>query len=299
MNEDRIVVPCPRQTARLLQISFIAQLTQLVSPLIGWYIDRYSAASAAMAMAGIHTLGLLTFILGIMLGIPALLHVGFCLVAIHTWIGGMLCVHTGLYFRGRRQIIVTSTLNSLFDTSSAVYLGLWALYENVWKNLEGLLWVYFGLSVVIYSTGVFFWATAEPEEDNVIDDRSSNADEDQDAKVVDQDVCNVESSSLSDSNDAAESPTHDEVAAGVTTVSGPAATEYTLVAQRTELEQLTSGYFLALLIFFSIHVVHNQWHMTTVRDFLAELGDNEYDNRYLTYVLTSCNLNCQLNLSPR
>jgi hypothetical protein len=58
--------------------------------------------------------------------------------------------------------------------------------------------------------------------------------------------------------------------------------EYIIVADRRSRQQLTSGPFLLLVVFFSFHLTGNQWNLTTQRDFLAFLGDDEQDNKYLT-----------------
>jgi hypothetical protein len=57
---------------------------------------------------------------------------------------------------------------------------------------------------------------------------------------------------------------------------------YVLVANRSVKEQLLSKPYLLLCLFFSLHVTMNMWTLATMRDFLAYLGDDELDNRYLT-----------------
>ena len=58
--------------------------------------------------------------------------------------------------------------------------------------------------------------------------------------------------------------------------------DYILVAHRTTRQQLLSGPYVLLCLFFSVQVTMNTWTTTTMRDFLAYLGDDELDNRYLT-----------------
>jgi hypothetical protein len=58
--------------------------------------------------------------------------------------------------------------------------------------------------------------------------------------------------------------------------------EYIIVADRRSRQQLTSGPYLLLVVFFSFHLTANQWNLSTQRDFLAHLGDDEQDNKYLT-----------------
>jgi hypothetical protein len=58
--------------------------------------------------------------------------------------------------------------------------------------------------------------------------------------------------------------------------------EYVLVSARTRRKQLASGPVLCLAVFFTLHVTSNNWTLTTARAFLASLGDDEQDNKYLS-----------------
>jgi hypothetical protein len=62
----------------------------------------------------------------------------------------------------------------------------------------------------------------------------------------------------------------------------PGEKEYIIIADRRSRQQLTSGQYLLLVVFFAFHLMENQWNLTTQRDFLAYLGDDEQDNKYLT-----------------
>lgn len=61
-----------------------------------------------------------------------------------------------------------------------------------------------------------------------------------------------------------------------------ARTVHKLVADRTPRQQMTSYPFLLLAFFWLIHSTADQWTLTTTRDFLASLGDDDVNNRYLT-----------------
>lgn len=65
-----------------------------------------------------------------------------------------------------------------------------------------------------------------------------------------------------------------------TDVSG--SSNYVIVADRTVQGQLTSYPFLLICIFFGLQVTSTNWNLSTQRDFLAYLGDDEEDNLYLT-----------------
>ena len=57
--------------------------------------------------------------------------------------------------------------------------------------------------------------------------------------------------------------------------------QYVLIASRPALDQLRSSQFLTLAAFFAFHHSRNTWTLTTTRDFLAYLGDDETGNKYL------------------
>jgi MFS family permease len=57
---------------------------------------------------------------------------------------------------------------------------------------------------------------------------------------------------------------------------------YIPISQRTVVEQLKCRAYIFLCVVFSFHMVSNVWTLTTARDFLKHLGDDEYGNRYLT-----------------
>ena len=56
---------------------------------------------------------------------------------------------------------------------------------------------------------------------------------------------------------------------------------YVLIASRPALDQLRSSQFLTLATFFAFHHSRNTWTLTTMRDFLAYLGDDDTGNKYL------------------
>ena len=52
--------------------------------------------------------------------------------------------------------------------------------------------------------------------------------------------------------------------------------------RQEEGNQLRSTQFILLCVFFAIQVSSTNWNLATQRDFLASLGDDEYDNMYLS-----------------
>ncbi|KAG7354636.1 major facilitator superfamily transporter [Nitzschia inconspicua] len=65
-------------------------------------------------------------------------------------------------------------------------------------------------------------------------------------------------------------------------VSSTAAATYIPISQRNVVEQLRSQAYVLLCVLFSFHMVSNVWTLTTARDFLKHLGDDDYGNRYLS-----------------
>jgi hypothetical protein len=57
---------------------------------------------------------------------------------------------------------------------------------------------------------------------------------------------------------------------------------YIPIAMRSPGGQMKSKAYILLSIWFSFHKVSNIWTMTATRDFLGELGDDAYGNRYLS-----------------
>jgi len=58
--------------------------------------------------------------------------------------------------------------------------------------------------------------------------------------------------------------------------------DYVLIADRPPMQQLRSKQFVTLTIFFAILATRDVFNLTTARDFLAYLGDDETGNKYLT-----------------
>ena len=61
-----------------------------------------------------------------------------------------------------------------------------------------------------------------------------------------------------------------------------ARSDYVLIADRSPWQQLTSRPMVLVGIFFAIHMAGTDFTLTTTRDYLAYLGDDELGNRYLS-----------------
>lgn len=262
-NDDSI---CPAQTASLLRLNFVAQLTQLASPLIGYSIDRFTPRKMAFVMVLLHTLGMVAMVVALATGVYNLLYLAFCLIALHTWIGGLMIVHTGLYFEERTRIRVTGFLNSLFDAAGLTYLMFWYI-DKAWGDLTMLSVTILGVSLVVYGSALYFWTVAVPVNDlSTTTTTSFHGDN----AVVLATVSGIETV------DRRECPKD----TGIASVSST--TSYVPVAERPRTQQLLSFPFLMFILFFALHVVSSTWTTSTTRDFLAELGDDDHGNRYLS-----------------
>lgn len=233
-----------------------------------------------------------------------LLYLAFILLALHTWVGELLTVQTGMYYRkGETRNRVIVLLNAVFDAGAITYLTLWAINKRL-ENLTLLLLYYFGLAVILYCLGAFFWSVTVPEEDEITETKhtehedgtstSSPQSSPNDNSLLNKNDDNVtlqqqhhhQQVALPDSPAAQpmqqqmDSPESEDADHPATVASDE--TEYVQVANRTPGKQLLSAPFILLNIYWSIHLSANMFTMTTARDFLAFLGDDELGNKYLS-----------------
>ena len=173
-----------------------------------------------------------------------------------------------MVFQGRMRARVIFIMNSLFDAGSITYLGLWGLAEAFGWSLTTIASLYLVLAVFCFGGAAYFWTVTEPESEEILQDPSEALD-----KVDGSKAEEVAASSIEHHDDAAHNAEEDNTETEST---------YILVAERTPLQQVTSGPFLMFLLFATIMITANQWTLTTTRDFLASLGDDEEGNKYLT-----------------
>jgi hypothetical protein len=345
-DEDDIDDPvCPAQTAALLNVNMVGQLTQITSPILGYIADHYGAKVLANMMTLTCWLGLALVLVAAETGVDQLLYVAFACLGMTTWMGGLLTIQTGLYFKGKMQSRVIFVLNALFDAGSATYLGIWGIGEWTGASVTVLISGYLILAVLVFGGALYFWSVAVPDEEEeegiickhdatieasiavptTVSDGNGNGsckeqlscpppqntmlqelevaqlesadgttiiseagmktstavmsatetDNEPDAKAVD--------SGPSLNEDNADTDTDTDMKKHTTDSDGPSGEkEYIIIADRRSRQQLTSGQYLLLVVFFAFHLMENQWNLTTQRDFLAHLGDDEQDNKYLT-----------------
>lgn len=196
-------------------------------------------------------------------GIDLLLYVAFVFLAFGTWNGFLLTVQTGLYFVGQNRSRVIFALNAMVHAGGLTYLGLWAIAEFSGANLTVIASGYLSAAVLLFGGAMYFWnvavSVAEDENENSINSSSSH---------------NIEELTIGST-----APKD-----GTTLQQGlvQSSSAYVLVADRPPLQQLTSKPALFVANFHIIHMVTANWTMTTTREFLADLGDDEQNNKYLT-----------------
>jgi MFS family permease len=293
---------CPAQSSALLNVQFYAQVSQVTSPFLGHLADHYGATRLAYLMSASVWLGLALFTVATV-SVDQLLYPAFLLLAQGTWMGAMLSVHTGMMFEGQSRSRVIFGLNSLFDAAAITYLGLWAIGDASGASLTVIIGSYLIVALVVFGGGSYFWTVATPEGKKEEDDNPNEMTKCPiitDNPVV-EDTCeadvNVEINTRTNAESSGQTnaicDTLGKQETGVTdgNVSdggdadvadsnlGPSG-DYVPLSERSTLKQLTSPTFLLVVFFFTVQTTANQWTETTIRDFLAFLGDNEVGNRY-------------------
>ena len=308
IEEQEAGVICPSQSLALVNVQFFGQISQVTSPLLGQFVDHFGARALAYFMTACVWAGLALFLIAT-ISIDELLYPAYVLLGQATWMGAILGLHTGMMFEGQTRSRVIFGLNSMFDAGSVTYLGLWAIGEGTGVSLTQIIGGYLALSVVLFGAGCYFWAVAEPvvakdstqnePTDTLQEYKESNTlaatpqatieTPEEESKVdvnVDQTLTESEAMGGHNSADAH----HAENAASQASetsreILDPTQYEhlsdaYIPLARRSSWAQLTSPTFILISLFFTIHATSNQWMITTTRDFLAFLGDDEIGNKY-------------------
>ena len=125
--------------------------------------DKFGARIMAFMLVVLFWIGLLLLCISVTYYIDQLLYVSYVFLAHATWIGGLLTVQTGMYFKNdttRNRVIFI--LNSVFDSGAVTYLGLWSIGQGLNKDIIFLSWSYLGLSILILGPAFYFWAVTIP-----------------------------------------------------------------------------------------------------------------------------------------
>ena len=305
---------CPEQTSALLRIPLVALSSQIATPLLGMFIDTYGPKYSAYFMTACIWTGLTLLVISVSIHADWLLYLAFFILTFGSWMGGLMTVQTGMYFTGITRSRVIFILNALFDSGSITYLGLWGIGEASGANLTILSSGYLGLAIVLLSGALYCWTVAVPAKEEEHEDSPediANFLQEEKSKMMAQESQPNDGTSNPDctkdyptKETASETNTSDnrdveepqeinsqEVLENRVQADTEQETEcapeekddgYVIIAERSPREQLTSAPVLWLALFFAIQVASNLWVLTSTRDFLASLGDDELNNKYLT-----------------
>jgi LAT3 family solute carrier family 43 protein 3 len=272
--EEEDAEPCPDQSKSLLNVHFAATLLMIVTPFAGHLGDTKGPLILMMFVSSMGFLGLALLIVSRAMQVDQLLYVAFSCLSIMAFTSSVMIMHTGMIFdseTARRRVI--GLLNNLFDAGSITYLILWEIHEASGASLQTLALGYLGVAVFSFGGSLVFWKlllVLTPAHMSIsLPDDSDEA--------VSKETTAAEEVSMNNSESKAEKrPTKVEDAS-----KGAAEDEeYILIALRLPWEQLRSTQFLMLAAFFSFHICRNLFTLTSSRNFLAYLGDD--DNKYIT-----------------
>ena len=253
-------LPCKAQSQMLLTVKLSAQLTVLSLPLLGQAMDRYGPEKMIHLLFWFGVVGFSLLTVSISQSIDVMLFPAFIFIGFLTSFGSMFMVQTGLVFPpGRSRNRTISCLTMLFDVGGLTYLGLKLIENRTSLDLTAVIGLYFGGFILIVGVAIHAWRNVKMNMED-FDDARRNDDEPKHSE--EEHTCEC-SSLVKD----AEDEQIDE--------------SYVLIAKRSPKEQLLSSQFISLAVFYGFHFARNSWVLSTTRDFLASLGDDEVGNKYL------------------
>jgi hypothetical protein len=315
-------VPCPDQTSRLLNIQLVAQTSLLFSPAVGAFTDRHGAFRCSMLVAVLAWTGLTLLTIAVHRRVDNLLFCAFLMIGLTSVTAHQTMLQSGMLFDGVRRQRILSILNGLFDTGSLTYLMLWAIQKAAKAEVAIVLLLYLVCSIPVFAGPVWLWysvlhnqptdalltsppGTAEPDSIGTTTQSSNIAfsENQQESIPIDNDESHVElisckedpsmpvnTNTTKNKNNGEEeiSEIGQEVIDAV--VGDPTQDDtaqrdndsYILIRDRSPVEQVKSRLYILTTIFFAFHGAMNNFTLTTARDQLAYLGDDETGNKYLT-----------------
>jgi len=284
---------CADQTARLLTVSFIGQLMILSSPVLGVMVDRFGPVALASLLGFCGSFGAAMLLAAVIIPKDNLLFLAFISMGLMATASSIMTVKTGMVFADevpaktdddeqsddasasskreqKTQSRVISVLNTFFDAGSVTYLGLWGISE-LGLSIPDVFAIYLALAVFCFGGAIFFWISlgekAVPKIQTILQE-----------KILDT----TGSSSFAANKDKSTLQPRETGSAKGDCAYCTSIPDYILVCDRTPKKQLLSLPLIMLLIFFAINVSRTQFVLTTARDFLAYLGDEETSEKYLS-----------------
>ena len=205
----------------------------------------------------------------------------------------------------QNQSRVISVLNALFDAGSVTYLGLWGISE-LGPSISTVFVMYLVLAVFCFGGVIIFWialgdSALSPVSSEYTENDVSTEKEDCERRITLDTL--AASALLAQNDDVAEDTSTDKPEITENLVGDTASPaqkseserlypvgslveesmpDYVPVCDRTPRDQLLSLPFTMLLVFFAINLALNQFVLTTARDFLGYLGDEESSKQYLS-----------------
>ena len=293
--------PCPAQTTRLLTVPFVAQFAIVLSPVMGIIADKYGPfiLMCFASACGLVGLGLMTLATG--LRIDNLIFVAFFLIGIMALSAAVNTVQVGMLFDPVTRQRVISALNTLFDAGLLTYLALWGIQEVTGCSLELLLGCYTAVGVFCFGGSMNYWRVAVPvdvedgeptEEENVVASATEECSNEEEGRVStnptptddepSDEFDSPDGTIMSDEESKLKCIDKSTTLGSITVNDDNDDDDYVLIADRPPMQQLRSKQFLTLCAFFAFHATRDMFNLTTARDFLAYLGDDETGNKYLT-----------------
>jgi hypothetical protein len=297
---------CPEQSARLIEVVLVSQVTSALSPGLGWVADRFGSL-ALMNLLGLSACaGISLLVLASWFKIYELLYLGFILIGIMFVSTSIMTVQTGVVFQGKARRRVISLLNNLLDAGAVTYLFLYEISKATGASFVAITGGYLGLAVLCFGGAAYFWWAVAKD----IEIRASMlSDEVPKMKRPSETLQEQEKTEFSTEH---ESDKRSEIFAAWTGVSShhlegnlneqemsafwrnvnsigggsneqnSSTVEYQLIAKRPSKDQLRSKQYICVALLFLCHDARTAFIAATARDFLASLGDDEHDNFYLS-----------------
>lgn len=283
-------LPCPAQTSKLLNVQFFAQFALMISPIFGILVDAYGPFCMMSLSAVFMVSGLGSLALAVAQDIDVLLYPAFLFVGLTTVSSHQNIMQAGMLFHGKMQQRVISVMNSLFDAGALTYLGLWAIQNPTDISLELLVGVYLVAGVCVFGSSLYLWHIVVPAEETKAPSKANEVSTK--LLAVEEEVDEAEGTGAAATRRVESSPLESEDPGDHSVPQSKEKEDksedrkvnenYVLISERPLLKQLLSKQFILLLAFFAFHSAHNVFMLTTARDFLAYLGDDETGNRYLS-----------------
>ncbi len=277
----------------------VGQLMLLTTPLLGAIADHYGSPALMNVLGLSGIIGLVFLVISVELGIDWMLFPTFIGMGLMAMSSSIMTVKTSLEFEGPwvsrcvyRTMLKTfwcfgsatkdpsynlskrsiSALNTLYDAGSITYLALWAIKKKYDLSMTVIAISYLSIAIVTFGCAMYCWRIFTSMKDDQFTPISSTPDFEEistsikesgsDDKEADRNIPRSLENDTEESRDRNHS--------------------YILISCRASCQQLQSSLFILLTIFFTFYLGKNSFVITTARDFLAHLGDDEKDNLYLT-----------------